>query len=110
MTVRNTPGTENGENGPERPMRYLLGNDAMNALIDIYMNGFITGAASALATYTSADDATADRLCDQLTSGLRDDPLAIETVRREIAEQFAGVDTGEKTFTIPVPKEGGHAE
>lgn len=81
-------------------MRYLLGNDALNMLIDIYMDGFMTGASSALATYTSVDDATSDRLCEHLTAGLRDDPLAVETIRREITERFQGIDSGEKTFTL----------
>lgn len=81
-------------------MRYLLGNDALNMLIDIYMDGFMTGASSALATYTRVEDATADRLCEHLTSGLRDDPLAVETIRREISERFQGIDSGEKTFTL----------
>jgi len=89
--------------------RMLVGNDALNMLIDVYLDGFTTGAASALATYTKADDATADRLCEYLTTGLRDDPLAIETVRREIGERLAGIDTGEKNLIIPavLPSIGG---
>lgn len=81
--------------------RVAVGNDAMNLLIDLYMNGFVTGASSALATYTKADDATADRLTDHLAEGLRADPLAIEQVRRQVAETFAGIDSGEVTWTLP---------
>jgi hypothetical protein len=85
-------------------VRVAVGNDVMNLLIDLYLNGFTTGASSALATYTKADDATADRCVDHLTQGLRDDPLAIELVRQQIAETFAGIDTGEKTWTLPASR------
>jgi len=79
----------------------LVGNDALNMMINVYMDGFTTGASSALASYTQAEDAMADTLVDLLTDGIREDPLAVETIRREIAERFAGIDTGPKSFSLP---------
>jgi hypothetical protein len=89
--------------GPTSEVFY--GNDAMNKFIDVYMNAFASGMATAAVTLgypVAAADEFADIACTQV----RADPLAIEAIRVEIAETFMGTDSGPKSLTIP-PVDGG---
>lgn len=92
-----------------RPRVQLVGNDAESKLIDIYLSGFLSGAASgskvlADTSGTTMDRATAERICDELAHGLTDrisaDPLILEAIRREITEILIGVDSGPKNIRL----------
>ena len=89
----------------------LVGNDAMNMLLDIYLDGFASGAASGAATIlgtTSMPPETAakvsDEISDQLIAAIHADPLTVEAIRREIGERLTGIDSGAKSFTLPIPE------
>lgn len=76
--------------------------DAMNALIDVYVNGFVTGIASAVKTL-GGDDEQADGLAQYLAEGVRTDPLVMNQIVEEIDETLAGVDTGPKSIHLTGP-------
>lgn len=94
----------------EPTVHVVAGNDAMNKMIDIFLNGFVSGAASGVATILQSFapslpniDEMADTVSDSLVAAIRTDPLAIEELRREIAEELLGTDSGPKSFTLPLP-------
>lgn len=85
-----------------RKVHVLKDNDALSMLIDIWMDGFVSGSASTVSTLAPDHEDAADAFAVSMAEKLRGDPLAIETVRREITERMTGKDDGEtKTLTIP---------
>jgi hypothetical protein len=78
----------------------LQGNEALSKLVDIWLDGFTSGASSMAATL-GRDGDRADALAQWLVAGIRSDPLAVEQVRREIFERMAGVDSGLKAWELP---------
>lgn len=93
---------------PDSTFGVLAGNDAMNMLIDIYMDGFVSGAASAAVTLLSMgrqpnanDEQIGEQLSQKAADAIRADPLAVECVRNEITERLAGIDSAPKGFSLP---------
>lgn len=60
-------------------------------LIDIYLDGFMTGAATCALNY-SQDDAEADRVSETLVRAVKTDPAAMEEIRREVRERLLGIE------------------
>lgn len=96
--------------GPSSPegTHVVTGNEAMNKLIEIWFNGFISGAASGgtqIAVYAGLENnpqvqELIDKVALKVTAAAHADPLAVEAVRREITETFLGIDSGPKAFSV----------
>lgn len=73
----------------------------MEALLAVYLDGFCTGAGSALATLTpSIPEEERDRFVMWLAEGAAADPALAETMREEIMERLNGIDTGPKNLRL----------
>ena len=70
-----------------------------SVVIDIYLDGLCTGAATA-AMLLGFAEADADRIADDVATKVRDDPAAMEQVRKEVLERIKGIDSGPYTFTV----------
>ena len=79
------------------PVNVVRGNDAMSLMIDIWLNGFLTGAASGSHTVLSnpghsIDTAKASEYAHALAMTLHDkcvaDPLYLEAVRQNITQML----------------------
>ncbi|WP_070917001.1 hypothetical protein [Mycobacteroides chelonae] len=79
-----------------------------SVLIDIYLDGFITGAATCSLSYSQGDDAEADQVSETLVRAVKADPAAMEEVRREVRERLLGIqgETRNLNVLIPDSKEG----
>ena len=74
--------------------------------MDIYLDGFATGAASAILTYgRGATEAEADAFADDLLAGLEGDPAVMAELEREILERFVEIDRGPRTITSYAERE-----
>ena len=76
----------------------------LELLLDIRLDGFATGYATAMfmiavAAGISQDEAEryADAEADRALLAIKRDPLAMEEQRREVRERLAGVDSGPRT-------------
>lgn len=80
----------------------LRGDAAVDLLLGVYADGFITGISSALATtHKHVPVEERDAFAEKFTSDLMDDPLMREAIKAEIAERLAGQDSGPKQFRLP---------
>lgn len=68
-------------------------------LVDVFLNGFASGAASAAKTLGGTDEA-ADTLSAALIDSMRADPCVMDMVRTEIKETLLGTDSGPKNIDI----------
>lgn len=83
----------------------------VEALLPIYLDGFITGASSALLTCgPNIPEERRDEIADWLTQGISQDPALAETMREEIRERLQGADTGPKTLRLVGPPPWGASE
>lgn len=83
--------------------RVLRGSDAMELLLDIRLDGIMTGYSSAilhlLGDRPGAEE-IADKLAGQAMAEITADPLVMEAFRSQIAERLAGVDSGPITMGV----------
>lgn len=70
-------------------------------LIDIWMDGLISGVSSLALHVNGGDEADADVAGDILAKRMRDDPAAMETVRRNVLERLQGIESRPHTLTMP---------
>ena len=82
--------------------RVGIATESEAPLLDVYLNGFCTGFASALTSLRCPTD-IADRESDVACAAIRADPLAREAILREIAEALSGIDSGPHDLTVRVP-------
>ena len=81
--------------------RIAQGADALELLLSIRLDGFITGYASALLTMlpdVPRVEELVDRMADEACQDIENDPLMMEAQRQEIIERLAGVDSGPITL------------
>ncbi|AUX81988.1 hypothetical protein SEA_FRANKIE_62 [Mycobacterium phage Frankie] len=71
-----------------------------NVLINIWLDGFASGAASVSILLLGYSDEAADKLANQMADALKGDPAAVEQVRAEVRERLQGIDTGAKNLTV----------
>jgi len=71
-----------------------------SVLIDIYLDGFMTGAASCALNYSQGDDAEADRVSNALVRAIKADPAAMEEVRREVRERLLGIEGETRNLNV----------
>lgn len=77
-----------------------------SVLVDIFLDGFSTGIASAAKTFGGSDDTEADALADRFVAEMQRDPLVMEGVRISIRERLQGIDSGPKNLdATTAPKE-----
>lgn len=83
--------------------------EALDMLISVYMDGLMSGAASAAQTIANAPDELADKFATQFAQSMRRDPAAMLMVETEVKERLAGIDTGSKQLSIKhnAPEAGG---
>ena len=86
-------------------LKFVSGSDALELMLDIRLDGFATGYASAIfavAGYLGMTEAEAeqfsDKDTDRLLQELKRDPLAMEAQRQEILQRLNGVDSGPYTI------------
>lgn len=80
----------------------LRGAEAVDLLLGVYADGFITGISSALATtHRHVPVEERDAFAEKFTDDLMNDPLMREAIGREIAERLAGRDSGPKQYRLP---------
>ncbi|MEC4838142.1 hypothetical protein R2360_00120 [Mycobacteroides chelonae] len=72
-----------------------------SVLIDIWLAGFISGVSSLALTLNGGKVADADIAGDKFAKRMRDDPAAMETVRREVLELVRGIEGRPQTLRIP---------
>lgn len=72
-----------------------------SALIDIYLDGVCTGAAS-MALQVGLPEDRADAIADEVVRVLTSDPAAMECVRKEVIERIQGIPGSPYTFTAHV--------
>lgn len=77
----------------------LRGNDALSRLIDLWVDGFCSGAASA-AVQIGVSEEKADDFADAHATALRSDPLAMAVVEQQVKEWMTDTDSGPKSFTV----------
>lgn len=80
---------------------FLQGEDAVEMLLKIRMDGFVTGYASAILTLADGHpnaEQYADMLADEAAAGIEADPILLEAQRREVIERLAGVNSGPITL------------
>lgn len=81
--------------------KVVKGDAAMERLVEIYMNGFVTGVSSALSTFApSLPGDMCDAAADDMAAALRKDRLSMEEVVNQVRETLAGVDSGPFAFTL----------
>lgn len=74
-----------------------------STLLDIWMDGFVSGMASAAQTITNCDGEEADQFANRSALAMRNDPAVMETVRREVLERAMGmVDDNPATKELKV--------
>lgn len=78
----------------------MEGEAALDLIVAVYLDGYLSGAASALRTFTKASDAAADGAAEALTAALAGDRIAFEEVRHEVMERLTGRDSGPKLYEI----------
>jgi len=86
--------------------RVMIAAESEALLLDVYLNGFASGFASALVG-VGASVAMADRASDAACEAIRADPLAREAMLHEIAETLGGVDSGPHDLTVPIRRRPG---
>lgn len=98
-----SPNPETPSSG--RRVHMVSGNDAMSLMIDIYLSGMSSGMASILANFfEGVPESERDHFVHRQMVNLDNDPVFIETVRREISEIFTGQDSGPKNLlAAPLP-------
>lgn len=72
-----------------------------SVLIDIWLAGFISGVSSLALTINGGDVADADTAGDNFATRMRNDPAALETVRREVLELVRGIEGHPRTLHMP---------
>lgn len=83
--------------------RVLRGSDAMELLLDIRLDGIMTGYASAILHLLGdrpGAEGIADKLAAEAMAEITADPLVMEAFRSQIAERVAGVDSGPITIGV----------
>ena len=74
-----------------------------STLLDIWMDGFVSGLASAARTLTNCSGEEADQFADRSALSMRNDPAVMETIRREVLERVMGmVDDNPATKELKV--------
>lgn len=74
-------------------------------LLDIYINGFCSGAYSALCTLNQRATDWEHNFAHALGRLAYDDPLGREEIRKQVEEALAGRDSGPVVWTVPVQPE-----
>ena len=80
----------------------MTGEAAIDMLVTIRMDGFVTGYASAILTLASDRpnvDQMADALADAAAGEIEADPILMESMREQVLQRLAGVDSGPYTLT-----------
>ncbi len=85
-------------------LKLVAGSDALDLLLDVRLDGFVTGYASAMLMIAKAagmsqqeGERYADEQADQACSAMKRDPLVMEMQRQEILERLTGTDSGPYT-------------
>lgn len=74
-----------------------------NPLVDVWLAGFASGAASALKqSQPTMDDETARKIADRICAAITDDRVAMDRVRLLVEERLKG-GNGTHMFTVYVP-------
>ena len=80
----------------------MTGEAAIDMLVAIRMDGFVTGYASAILTLAGDRpnaDQMADALADAAAGEIEADPILMESMREQVLQRLAGVDSGPHTLT-----------
>lgn len=88
---------------PGHRVVHLEGQDAVSLLLDLYLDGFKSGAASCAATFVApGDDAACEEVGQAIAASLRADPLAMEVVRHAMTIRLTGGDTSGPAMPVDV--------
>lgn len=71
-----------------------------SVLIDIYLDGFVTGAATCALHYNRGDNHEAGSVSDLLARAVKSDPAAMEEVRREVRERLLGIQSETRNLDV----------
>ena len=83
--------------------RVLQGSDAMELLLDIRLDGIMTGYASAILQLLGdrpGAEEIADKLAAEAMDAITADPLVMEAFRSLIAERLTGVESDPITISV----------
>ncbi|WP_157680190.1 hypothetical protein [Mycobacterium dioxanotrophicus] len=82
-----------------------------STLLDIWLDGFTSGLTTAAQNLSGCGGDMADKFADDVVIGIKKDPAAMETIRREVFERVTGMfDANEATRELTVNiEEGGPA-
>lgn len=80
--------------------RRLSGAGALDLLMLVWLDGYGSGANSALLTATQGrmPRQVSDGMARRLTQGIWDNPLSREEIRNEVRERLTGRDSGTKEW------------
>ena len=78
----------------------LQGEEVVQMLVSIWLDGFLSGGATALESFAGAPDHVAAKTARHMSGILQADPLAMLGIEREVKERLAGIDTGTKSITV----------
>lgn len=74
-----------------------------STLLDIWLDGFVSGLSSAAQTITNCSGEEAYQFADHAALSMRNDPAVMETIRREVLERVMGmVDDNPATKELKV--------
>ena len=74
-----------------------------STLLDIWLDGFVSGLSTAAQGLTNCSGEEADQFADEIAKSMRDDPAAMEMIRREVFERVMGmVDANPATKELKV--------
>lgn len=83
-----------------RGMRVLGGDELDEMLLYIYLDGFVSGAFSALRVKTEMSDDDIGETAQGLGFGLMEDPIGRAEILAEVYERLAGQDSGGRDVPI----------
>lgn len=73
----------------------------LERFVSLYVNGFITGMSSTLATFVpQVPEGDRDRYVQDFVQQMLDDPAVREEIRQQVVETLTGTDTGSKNLTV----------
>lgn len=86
---------------PEQP-KVVWEEFDRSVLIDIYLDGFGTGAGSAALQFPGVTTEFADQLVGAMCSALMNDPAAMEVIRNEVLDRLLkrNLDANPKNMTV----------
>ena len=83
--------------------RVLHGSEALELLLDVRLDGIMTGYASAILNLLGDRpnaEQVADRMAAEAMADITADPLVMEAQRQQVAERLMGMDSGPLTMDV----------